>query len=204
MSNPFEKYKIEFNKLINIMIKKGSLERVENKHPNISSIDSADDVIWYKLPWDDAMYGVNNKIEVLSDVDEVVMTHNKYLALVGDEFMMKEYASREYQRRKTNDANANQVVLDEVNKRVSGVLLDNNSEGIYAIETYFAGDMRDNGYTDTYLKNRYFYHLQQSQEKLEGLNREGLIPVSKDDNVIIDADLSIVAPTIVAAARKNI
>ena len=36
MSNPFEKYKIEFNKLINIMIKKGSFEELKSLMPIVT------------------------------------------------------------------------------------------------------------------------------------------------------------------------
>ena len=166
------------------------LEKVENPVPNISALDSSDDVIWYRLPWN-AMYGVKNEVEKISEVEEIVMTHNKYLALVGNEFMMREYASKEYHRLKTFDANANLVVMDEVDKRLFGILLD-KEEGIYAIETYFADDLRGNGYYDTYLSDRYFYHLTQSKDRLLSLNTNDLISISKDDNIIRRADLLII------------
>ena len=164
-----------------------ALEKVDNPVPNLASLDSRDDVTWYKLPWN-AMYGANNHVEVLSEVDEIVNIHNKYLALVGNEFVGREYASKEYQRRKTFEANANRVVMDEVNKRIQGILLD-REEGIYVIETYFANVIRSNGYYDTYLDDRYFYHLAQNKDFLTGLNRDDLISISQDNNIIRSADL---------------
>jgi hypothetical protein len=38
------------------------LEKCENPLPNISSIDSDDDMVWYQLPWN-ALYGVNNQVQ---------------------------------------------------------------------------------------------------------------------------------------------
>ena len=172
-----------------IIFKTMELEKVDNPVPNITGLDSSDDVTWYVLPWN-AMYGAGNRVEVLSEVDQIVMVHNKYLALTGDEFMLKEYASKEYQRRKTFEANANRVIMDEVNKRIYGVLLD-SKEGIYVIETYFADMVRSNGYYDTYLDDRYFYHLVQSKNLLLGIDRKDLVTINQDNNIIRSADLLV-------------
>ena len=173
-----------------IIYKNFALERVENPVPNITGIDSAEDVTWYKLPWN-AMYGAGNGIEVLSEVDEIVMVHNKYLAIVGNEFMLREYASKEYQRRKTFEANANRVVMDEVNKRVYGILL-NEKESIYLIETYFDDVLRGNGYYDSYLRDQYYYHIAQNKNRLLGLNTGDLVTISQDDNIVRSADLLVI------------
>lgn len=165
------------------------LETCENPLPNISGIDSDEDMIWYQLPWN-AMFGVKNEVQTLGDVDEIVMGHNKYLAIVGKEFMMKEYASKEYRRKKTMEANANRVVMDQVDKTIYGILVS-EKDGIYVIETYFDGILRNNGYYDTYLENKYFYHIAQSKEGLKGLKREGLVTISKDDEIIKSADLLV-------------
>ena len=172
-----------------IIFKNFALSTVDNSVPNITGLDSSDDVIWYKLPWN-AMYGVNNRVERLSAVDNVVMTHNKYLSFVDDEFMGREYASKEYQRGRTLEANANRVVMDEVNKTVHGVLLD-KKEGIYVIETYFAEAGKGNGYYDTYLNDRYFYHVAQNENLLKGLSREDLVSINQDNNIIRSADLLV-------------
>ena len=173
-----------------IIYKNMALEKVDNPVPNITGIDSSDGVTWFVLPWN-AIYGANNRNEVLSEVDQVVMTHNKYLALVGDEFMLREYASKEYQRRKTFEANANRVVMDEVNKRVYGFLLD-SKENIYLIETYFAGSGSGNGYYDTYLSDQYYYHIAQSKERLLGLKTGDLVTINQDNNIIKGADLLVI------------
>ena len=172
-----------------IIYKNFALDRVDNPVPNVTGLDSKDDAVWYKLPWN-AMYGANNRIEALSEVDEVVNVHNKYLAIVGNEFMGREYASQEYRRKKTFEANANRVVMEELTKRTYGVLLD-PKEGIYVIETYFANELRSNGYYDTYLDDRYFYHLAQNKNYLLGLNTSDLVSISSDNNIIRSADLLV-------------
>lgn len=172
-----------------IIYKNNALDKLDNPLPNITGIDSSDDVTWYLLPWN-AMYGVKNEIQVLSDVDEIVMTHNKYLALVDDEFMLKEYASKEYQRRKTFDANANRVVMDEVDKRIYGLLLD-EKENIYLLETYFSDVVRSNGYYDSYLSDKYYYHIGQNKDRLLSLNRNDLVTINQDNNIVRSADLLV-------------
>ena len=172
-----------------VIYKNFALERATNPLANITTLDSGDDVIWYQLPWN-ALYGVNNQVERLSDVDEVVMIHNKYFALVGDEFMIREYASKEYQRRKTFEANANRVVMDEADKRIYGIILD-PKENIYLLETYFANVIRSNGYYDSYLSDKYFYHIAQSKERLLSLNTSDLVTINQDNNIIRSADLLV-------------
>ena len=173
-----------------VIYKTRELEKCENLLPNVSSIDSDDEIIWYQLPWN-ALYGVNNQIQTLSEVDEIVMGHNKYLAIVNNEFMLREYASKEYRRKKTFEAHANRVVMDQVKKNVYGVLV-NEKEGIYVIETYFGDAMRTNGYYDTYLEDKYFYHIAQSKNGLQGLDKKGLVTISQDDQIIKGADLLVV------------
>jgi hypothetical protein len=176
------------------------LEKCENPLPNISSIDSDDDMVWYQLPWN-ALYGVNNQVQELSEVDEIVIGHNKYLAIINDEFMLREYASKEYRRKKTFEAHANLVVMDQVSKRVFGILVD-PKEGVYVIETYFGGIMRTNGYYDSYLEDKYFYHTAQSKKKLKGLKRDGLVTLSQEDEIIKGADLLVASKLKKKLARR--
>ncbi len=208
ISNSYEMKKD--NRLINIfrVTKNGEtaiydtkeMEKSENPLPNVSSIDSEDDVTWFELPWN-AFYGANNKIETLSEVDETVMVHNKYLSVAGNEFMLKEYASKEYRRKKTFEAHANLVVMDQVSKRVFGILVD-PKEGVYVIETYFGGIMRTNGYYDSYLEDKYFYHTAQSKKKLKGLKRDGLVTLSQEDEIIKGADLLVASKLKKKLARR--
>ena len=80
--------------------------------------------------------------------------------------------------------------MEELTKRTYGVLLD-PKEGIYVIETYFANELRSNGYYDTYLDDRYFYHLAQNKNYLLGLNTSDLVSISSDNNIIRSADLLV-------------
>jgi len=169
-----------------IIYKNQALEKCNNALPNITGNE---EMVWYRLPWN-AIYGVNDVVEHLSEVDQIVMTHNKYLAISGEEFMLREYASKEYRRKKTFDANANRMIMDEVNKRVFGILLD-SKEKVYVLETYFADMLRGNGYYDTYLNDRYFYHLTQSKDGLLSLNKNNLVTISTDNNIVCSADLLV-------------
>ena len=80
--------------------------------------------------------------------------------------------------------------MDEVNKRVFGILLD-SKEKVYVLETYFADMLRGNGYYDTYLNDRYFYHLTQSKDGLLSLNKNNLTAISTDNNIVCSADLLV-------------
>ena len=174
-----------------VIYERTMLESVENPLPNVSAIDSNDDgTIWYPLPWG-AFYGAVNRVEKLSEVDEIVMAHNKYLGITKEEFNLREFASKEYRRKMTFEAKANRVVMDKVSKRVYGILLD-SKEGIYVLETYFGNVMRTSGYYDTYLDDKYFYHITQSKEGLKSLSKDRLVTISQDDKIIKGADLLVV------------
>jgi hypothetical protein len=115
--------------------------------------------------------------------------------------MLREYASKEYRRKKTFEAHANLVVMDQVSKRVFGILVD-PKEGVYVIETYFGGIMRTNGYYDSYLEDKYFYHTAQSKKKLKGLKRDGLVTLSQEDEIIKGADLLVASKLKKKLARR--
>ena len=170
-----------------IVYKNIALEETQNPYPNLSGIDNEDDLTWFKLPWN-AYYGVNNFLQKLSEVDGVVNTHNKYLAITGDNFLLREFLSREYQRRKTFEANANRIVLDEAKKRIYGFIVD-QKEGLYILEAFFANALRANGYYETYLDDKYFYMVAKNKNKLKGLNRSDLVSISQDDEIIKGVDL---------------
>ena len=176
-------------KNIPIIYQENNLNQVNNPCPNLTNLDSPDDVIWYQLPWN-ALYGVLNKVDKINDIEHLVNVHNKYLAFSNEMFMLKEYASKEYLRTKTFDANKMHFVMDEVNKKIQGILLS-REDGLYVIETYFQDVLGDNGYYDTYLNEKYFYHLAQNRDLLHGLNRNDLSSVSPEDNILCGADLLV-------------
>ena len=179
----------EDKKLIPVVYKKNTLKRVDNPYLNISGIDSSDDINWFLLPWY-AYYGVNDRVDSISETEEVRMSNNKYLAFNNLEFMVREYASKEYRRNKTFSVSESRVVMDEVNKRIYGLLLD-KKEGIYLIETHFEDSKGGNGYYNTYLNDKYFYHLCVSDDMLLGLNKNNLVNISSENNIIKPADVLV-------------
>lgn len=170
-----------------IIYKTFELESVENPHKNVSSLDSDDNFTWFMLPWN-AYYGINNSEVSISDVEKIIVTNNKYLSVTDLEFTLREYASKEYRRIRTKEANASIVTLDEVNKRTYGLLVFKR-KGIYLIETYFEGVNGADGFNATNLNDRYFCHVAKSEKGLSTLDREKLIPVSKGDDIIMASDL---------------
>ena len=172
---------------LSIVYEKNELQSVDNPFRNISGIDSDDNMKWFILPWN-AYYGVDDRKEKISDVEDIVMSNNKYLGIVNDEFVLREYASKEYRRKKTMNANQNKVIMDEVSKRIYGILLYDN---IYLLETYFDSMYGSNGYYNTYLKDHYFYHLASCENGLTSLKREDLVSVSSEDDIIRNGDLLV-------------
>ena len=162
------------------------LESVENPLPNITSIDSDIDTKWFLLPWG-ALYGVNNTVEKISDLESVISMFNKYASFVDDEFMNRENYALVYHRDRSLEAQRFDVVLDEMKKNMYGIKIKNSSD-TYVIETAFDDDVSKNGYYDTYLGGKYFYHVTESKDLL-GIDRDKLVSISKDNNIINGADL---------------
>lgn len=163
------------------------LVEVENDISNITDIDSDTRFKWFRLPWG-AMYGIDNNIVDVSDTEKVIERHNMYVDTMNDSFCLREYFSKSYHRNRTVSVDAMDVILDEVRKNVTLVCID-SIKGIYALESSFLDKVAKSGYYDEKLAGNYFYHLVSSNDGIKGISREGLIPVSKNDNVLSGVDL---------------
>ena len=154
-----------------------------NKYSNITDLDGNDNMLWFVLPWN-AIYGVHNLYKELSSAEIISSIHNKYLAIIGDNYYLREYVGKKYHRNKTFEIDSYDLFLDECSKIMSIICL---SDGIYVVETAFSPDIRENGYYKTYLEGKYYYHL---IDKSKGISRENLVSISTDNNIIYGADLT--------------
>ena len=134
----------------------------------------------FKLPWN-AYYGINNKIINLNDSEKIIEVSNMYLYNDKETFMRKEYFSKSYKRN-----NSEIIYLDELIKDTICVYLDNN---IYLIETSFLDTLHVNGYYEEKLKNKYYYHLVDSNNGIKEIVGNKLISISKDDEIIEKGDV---------------
>lgn len=158
----------------------------ENQYKDITSIDGEDNMTWYLLPWN-AIYGIDNKHEKLSDDESIDEIHNKYFSTYLDNFIIREYMAKSFHKSKTFDTSSYDIVLEEAIKKLSGIkLFDNDS--IYLIETNFFDHLKDSGYYKTYLNGKYFYHL---VDKSKGFDKSNLVSISQDNNIIYGADVLV-------------
>ena len=112
-----------------------------------------------------------------------------YIDVNSDAFSRREYFAKTYIRNKTVAVDAHEMVLDEVRKTINGVCLS-PTNGIYVIETGFTDKVLGGlGYYDDKLKNRYYYHLEQSSKGIKGISRDSLRTVRKEDNVLQASDM---------------
>ena len=169
-----------------IFYKEQYLEKQNIELINLTNIDTEETLTWYKLPWT-GYYGINNQVKRFSPIDSFVIMHNKYLGIAEDEFMIKEHKAEVYHRDRTFTVNSNDVVLDEVCKTIYGIRPMDN---IYIIETSFDDEIHENGYYDTYLSGRYYYHVIEC-DQLQTLEKRKLVSISKDDDIITNADLLV-------------
>ena len=172
---------------IPIMYENNDLEEVENTLSNITDIDNDTNLRWFRLPFG-ALYGIDNRINEVSENEKVIERHNMIVSTNNDSFMLKEYYSKSYCRNRTVSVDALDITLDEVRKNISCVCID-SIKGIYAIESSFLDENGKNGYYDQMLAGNYFYHIVSSNEGIKGISRDSLIPISKEDNVLSGIDL---------------
>lgn len=163
------------------------LVEVDNDISNITDIDSDTNLRWFRLPWG-AMYGICNNIVDVSDTEKVIERHNMFVQPNSDNFMIREYFSKSYHRNRTTRVDALDVTLDDVRKNVNLVCID-SIKGIYVLESSFSDKVAMSGYYNEKLAGTYYYHLVSSSDGIKGISREGLIPVSKNDNVLSGVDL---------------
>lgn len=172
---------------IPIFYENKDLEKTSNDLSNISDIDSNPTLEWFRLPWG-ALYGIDNKVLDVSETEKTIELHNMFIGNTGNSVMMREYFSKSYRRNRTVSVNALDVTLDEVVKNISIVCLD-PIKGIYAVETSFYDRVDKSGYYEENLSGNYFYHIVSSDTGIGGISREGLVPISKEDNVLSGVDL---------------
>lgn len=158
----------------------------ENPYSSLAHLDSDVQLKWFLLPWG-AIYGIDNAILEVSDTEKIVEMHNMYICALEDCFARREYYSKTYLRNRTVAVDSEETVLDEVVKNVTGLRLT-GLDTIYAIETNFVGKGK-NGYYEGYLGNKYFYHLAVSEAGIQGITRDMLKPISKEDNILSGVDL---------------
>ena len=164
------------------------LANTDNEWENVADLDYDSSLSWYRLPWN-ALYGVDNEIQEISETEKIVKIHNMFIEATDNQFVRREYYAKTYVRNRTVAVDAKEMVLDEVRKTVNGVNLS-LTDGIYVIETNFTDKvLGHSGYYDEKLKNRYFYHLCQSSKGIKGIDRASLKQVSKDDNVLQASDM---------------
>lgn len=169
-----------------IYYKNDELEETTVPYPNLTSLDSTNNLKWYILPWN-AYYGIDNNVEKLSDSQRVVETHTMYFGLSSDNFIKKEEYSKRLIRTK-NDSYINEesITLDEMGKSTICIKLYLN-DNIYLIETSFSHKDNESGFYSEMLSDNYFYHIASSRS-IEELSKERTIEI--DDNIVLkDYDL---------------
>ena len=162
------------------------LDITENNLESITDLDNKANFTWYLLPWN-ALYGINNEIETLSESEKMVQTYSMYACSSNKSFMKKENYSKTYKRNSTTALSADEVVIDDVIKNTLGVCVI-DSEDIYVIETAFLDSRYSNGYYQEKLKDKYFYHVVKSEEGIKGIKLSDGINVDKN-NVLVNSDL---------------
>lgn len=162
-----------------IYYKNDELEETIVPYPNLTSLDSTNNLKWYVLPWN-AYYGIDNNVEKLSDSQRVVETHTMYFGLSSDNFIKKEEYSKRLIRTK-NDSYINEesITLDEMGKSTICIKLYLN-DNIYLIETSFSHKDNEKGFYSEMLSDNYFYHIASSRS-IEELSKERTIEI--DDNI---------------------
>ena len=173
-------HKLYRNKLL--VNKNGKLNEVNNEYKKYTSLDSEDNMKWYLLPWN-GLYGINNSIIKVNDVNYFMNIHNKYFSIIDGDFLLKEYLSKSYNRKLSFSNGDYKISLEEVDKIITGIKL---FDDIYVIETFFDDNGVLNYYYDSYLENKYFYHLYNAKKDLK---TDNLIEVNKEKNVIYGSDL---------------
>lgn len=158
----------------------------DNEYQNITNIDGECLLKWYLLPWK-ALYGFKNDTLDISKEEKIIEIHSMYLSVFNDSFFKKEYYSKVYRRKETSSVNKLDITLDEMKKNMIGILIK-GLDNVFVLETNFVEDGKS-GYYKQYLKDKYFYHLVLSDNGLLGLNKDDLVSVNQDDDIIISADL---------------
>lgn len=155
----------------------------ESLFDNLKAIDHDDNLTWYRLPWG-ALFGANVNILDLSDSEKVIEIADKFIDGTDSSFVCLEHYSKNYKRNKTAKVLADSVVLDSLGKSMIGGSIDADNK-IFVIETAFDGIT-----TDYYSNSKYFYHGVYSDNGVNGIKRESLVPLGYSQDVLSGSDLT--------------
>lgn len=162
------------------------LEECDNNISNITDLDNKTEFKWFKLPWG-GLYGINNEVEDLSDTEKIVKTYSMYAHVVNNSFMKKENYSKTYKKNSTAALKTNEIVIDDMLKNTLCICISKKDK-LYLIETSFLDSSYPSGYYQEKLQNRYFYHVIESENGLEGLLLNNGINIDKQ-TVLSSADI---------------
>ena len=169
-----------------VYYRNSDLSLCNNLYNSITDFDQNIELKWFKLPWD-AIYGINTKIEKLSENERIIQIYNMYVDSSDEySFMRREYFSKNYIRSGIVSNFGENISLDEVVKNTIGVCL-NKDDCTYLIETSFLDTMHSNGYYVEKFSGNYFYHLMQSSS-IRDIDRGKLVTISHEDGVLEDSD----------------
>lgn len=167
---------------LTISYKNEDLEACSMDDDNIANLDYDTNLKWFKLPWG-AFYGIDTSIEDLSEVEKMIGIDSMYVQVSPDRFMKREFYSKTYKRNKTTAVDAQDMVLDEVDKTTIGYKVDDDGH-LFVIETSFDDD------TFNYnTSGKYFYHGIMSEEGIKGIKRDNLVSLGRKEEVIQKGDL---------------
>ena len=157
-----------------IVYDSGDLEEVEFNHKNLINLDHDNSFTWYKLPWN-AYIGKNSIVKEIDPTTKVLTNQVMYLDMIDENFYKREFYTKKLLREKTATQSRFLLTVDELRKITFGFKI---AEDNYLIETSFKKALGDGEYEAKY-NNKYFYHLAHAKD-LNGITRDGLIPITKD------------------------
>ena len=154
------------------------LDRCENNIKSVTELDGKTEFDWFMLPWG-ALYGINNEVEDLSDNEKMVKTYSMYAHEMDNAFMKKENYSKTYKKNSTTALSAHEIVIDDMLKNTLCICISKQDK-LYMIETSFLESSYPNGYYQEKLQNKYFYHVVQSENGIEGIVLDNGVNIDKE------------------------
>lgn len=167
---------------LTICYKNEDLSEAELENKNIADLDYDTKLKWFRLPWG-ALYGIDTSIEDLSETEKIISVESMYIQELLDRFMKKEFYSKTYKRNKTVSVEANDMVLDQVDKTTIGFSIDPENN-LFVIETSF-----DDLTSDYTASGKNFYHAVESVDGIKGIKRENLVSLGRKEELIYKSDL---------------
>lgn len=143
------------------------LERVKNPYPNVLH----NKYYLYKLPW--GYIGKDIRKKSITDNENVYLNDIVYISNYEDSFNIRNYYYKEYEETKKDNSIGKELLLDNINKCVNGIKVDDQ---IYLISTYFD----QVGFYKTLICNKYFYHLAKAK-CLEEIDLNTLVSIDKKE-----------------------